>query len=304
MTIGIITAIAEIFGLFSIGAIARWLGYITDREIDRWSKLILDILFPLFMFTSIINGFDVDRLHELWVLPVVGLGMVVFFTVAGLLLRFGLLSARKGKQRTFVHICAVNNSTFLPVVILTNIWGEKSLANLFLLYLGTAAAVWTLGVAILGGTTLKESLKKVVTPVLVAIFTASVVAVSGAKELLPDLLMRIIHRAGGIAVPLMLVLIGASLAHRRTVRLTWPVIYSTLVRLILLPLMIIPLLRFLPLPDDVCSIAVIVALMPSAVSTVIMTRRYGGDPDYAASTALMTTLCSIVTVPLAVWFLF
>jgi predicted permease len=102
----------------------------------------------------------------------------------------------------------------------------------------------------------------------------------------------------------MLVLIGASLAHRGILKLSWPVLYTSIVRLIILPVMIIPLLRWLPLPEDVCSIAVIVALMPSAVSSVIMTRRYGGNPDYAASTALVTTLCSIVTVPLAVWFLF
>ena len=304
MIIPILLAITEIFGLFMVGALARGLGYITDKEIDRWSRLVLDIFLPVFMFTSIINGLDVKRFHELWALPVIGIGMVIFFTGAGFLLQFLLFSKDTVKRRTFIHLCAVNNSTFLPIVILTNIWGERSLANLFLLYLGTASGVWTFGVGILGGGTFKEGMKKVITPVLVAIFLSIVITVFGGKEFIPDLLMRILVRVGSIAVSLMLVLIGASLAHRGIFRMSWPIAFTAIVRLVVLPCMVIPLLWLLPLPRDFYAIAVIVALMPSAVSSVLITRRFGGDPEYAASTALLTTLCCLITVPLAVWIIF
>ncbi len=304
MTIAIILAITEILGLFALGILARRLGYINDNEIDRSSRLILDFLLPAFTFTSIIKGLDVSRFHELSLLPVIGFFQVVFFTIVGLALCFGLFGTHQDKRRTFLHLCAVNNSTYLPIIILRNIWGDAELANLFLLYLGGAVGVWTIGVGVLGANSIKQSIRGVIRPNLVAIFIAIAVALSGFTPHIPAVIMKILTSAGSIAVPLMLIMTGSSLAHRGTLKVTWPIVYVTVVRLLILPLLTIPLLGLFTLPRDVYAVAVIVALMPTAISSVIMTRRYGGQPDYAASAALATTACSIVTVPLAVWFLF
>lgn len=304
MILAIILAVTEIIGLFSIGVAARMLGYINENDIDRSSGLVLDFLLPAFTFTSIIRGLDINRFHELWVLPFVGFLQVVFFAAAGMVLRVGLLSADRDRQRTFVHLCAVNNSTFLPVIILRNIWGEASLANLFLLYVGGAVGVWTIGVGLLGATSVRQSIRGVLRPNLVAIFTAITVALSGNAPHIPEVIMNVLSRAGSIAVPMVLIMTGSSLARRKIVKVTWPIVYITIVRLLLLPLLTIPLLALLPIPRDVYSVAVVVALMPTAISSVIMTRRYGGDTDYAASAALSTTVASIATVPPAVWFLF
>ena len=76
MTIAITLAILEVFGLFAIGALARNSGYINDNEIDRWSKFVLDFLFPAYIFHSITSGLEVNRFIELWPLPLIGLGLV------------------------------------------------------------------------------------------------------------------------------------------------------------------------------------------------------------------------------------
>lgn len=304
MTLQIVLAIAEIFGLFMIGAAACRLGYITDSEITRWSRLVMDFLLPPLMFVSIVNGFDAQRMNELWLLPAVGFGMVVFFTLTGMVLRKGLRSNDQDMRRTFLHLCTVNNSTFLPTVILRNLWGDAMLSNLFLLYLGTAMGVWTFGVGMLGGSSLKQTLRNILTPTLIAIFCACVVSVTGTRGFIPGVVMNILSRVGSIAVPLMLVLTGASLAHKGILKLHWQNLYIAVVRIILLPLLTIPLLMLLHLPDDIFSVAVIVALMPSAVSSVIMTRRFGGNSDYAATTALITTVCCMATAPLGVWLVF
>ncbi len=304
MIISIILAITEIIGLFSIGIAASLTGHINENDVDRSSKLILDFLLPLFTFTSIVGGLDVNRFHELWILPFIGLFQVFFFAAAGMVLRFGLRGQYRDKQRTFMHLCAVNNSTFLPIIILRGIWGEAAIANLFLLYLGGAIGVWTVGVGLLGHTSVRQSIRGAIKPNLCAIFVALAAAFAGGKYFIPEVIMKILNSAGSIAVPLMLIMTGASLAQREIIRLTWPVVYITIVRLIILPLITIPILAVLSVSQDIYSVSAIVALMPTAISSVIMTRRYGGDSDYAASAALSTTLCSIATVPAAVWLLF
>lgn len=304
MTTAIISAVAEIFGLFAIGAIARFSGYIQENEIDRWSRFVLDFLYPLYIFTSITRGFQTEHMHELWPLPVIGFGLVLLGATTGGLLRHGLLTKDSDIRRSFIHFCAVNNSAYLPIVIINNIWGDTALANLFFLNLGTTFGIWTIGVAVLGASSLKGAYKSIFSPNLFGVLAALFFCLTGTGNKLPPLFVKIISTAGSAAVPVILVLIGASLAQKSALRVHWPVVYVTIVRLILLPLISIGILKLLPITHEVYSVAVMVSLMPVAVASVIMTRRYGGSPDYAASAALITTICAIFTVPFGLGLLF
>jgi predicted permease len=146
----IILSIAEIFGLLSIGAVCRYFRYIEEPDIDKWSKLVLDFLYPAFVFSSITIGFQTGRRNELWVLPLIGLGISMGGALLGLGLKYGLRTKNKDMERTFLYFCAVNNYGFLPVVIVQNLWGGTAmLANLFFLTLGSTIATWTVGVGVM-----------------------------------------------------------------------------------------------------------------------------------------------------------
>ncbi len=305
LTLPIILSIAEIFGLLCIGAAGRQLRYIDERDIDRWSKLVLDFLYPAFIFSSITAGFQTERLGELWILPLIGFGISAGGALFGLLLRYGLRSRDGDTVRTFLYFCAVNNYGYLPIVIVQNLWaGQTMLANLFFLTLGSTIATWTIGIGVLGSTTIKQMIRNLMTPNLLATLAAILVSWLGWSHCIPRVAGHILTSAGSASVPMMLVLSGASLFKPSAWRITWQVVYVTLVRLLILPACAVVILRLIPLPPDVYAIAVIVALMPLAVSSVIFTRIFGGEPDFAASSSLATTLAAIITVPVALWLLF
>lgn len=305
ITFPIVLSIAEIFGLLSIGAAGRYLRYLEERDIDRWSRLVLDFLYPAFIFSSITAGFQTGRRHELWVLPLIGLGIAMGGALLGLGLRYGLRTKDKDMERTFLYFCAVNNYGFLPVVIVQNLWGgQVMLANLFFLTLGSTIATWTVGVGVLGSTSVKQMGRNLLTPTLLATVVAIVMSWFGWNRHIPHVVSHILVSAGSASVPMMLVLSGASMFKPAVWRITWQVGYVTFVRLLILPACAIGILRLIALPSDVYEIAVIIALMPLAVSSVIYTRIFGGEQDFAASASLVTTIASIVTIPLALWLLF
>ncbi|MBN2189161.1 MAG: AEC family transporter [Chitinispirillaceae bacterium] len=305
MTLSIILSIAEIFGLLSIGAASRYLRYIEERDIDRWSKLVLDFLYPAFIFSAITAGFSAERRGELWALPLIGLGLSVGSLVLGLVLKYGLRSRDPATGRTFLYFCAVNNYAYLPIVIVQNLWGGQAmLANLFYLTLGSTIATWTVGVGVLGSTDVRQMARNLMTPNLIATVAAIAVAWCGWAPRIPEVARHIISSAGSASIPMMVVLAGASLFRPAAWRISWQVLYVTLVRLFILPACAVVVLRLIPFSQDIYALAVIVALMPVAVSSVIFTRIFGGEPDFAASSSLVTTVAAIVTVPLALWLLF
>jgi predicted permease len=303
MTLDIILAIAEIFGLFAVGCFARYKGYIREEEIERWSRFVLDIFFPFFVFNSIIRNFEADRLGDLWPLPIIGLGIIILGAGCGYWLRRGLKTGDPSIAKTFHHFCAINNYGFLPIIIVFNLWGDTALARLFFLNLGSTLGYWTIGVALLGGSEWRKALRNMLNPCLVALVLAILISICRLNRFVPEIVLTVSATVGAAAIPCMLTLIGASLYPFPALRNKRDLTYLTLVRLVLLPLILIFFLKIIPLDEDVINIALIVALMPTAVSSTILTRRFGGDPDFAAHAAVITTLASVVTVPLGLWML-
>ncbi|MDG5816087.1 AEC family transporter [Chitinispirillales bacterium ANBcel5] len=303
MILPVMSAVVEIFGLFAIGWIAHHWGYIDQKETVRWSRFSIDFLLPAYIFSSITQGFEPDRLHELWPLPFIGIGLVIMGASTGLLLRYGLFTRNRDLKKTYLHFCAVNNSGYLPIIIIRNLWGESALANLFFFNLGTTLGMWTIGVGVLGEIRILHSLRTVLTPNLVAVLLGLFFSLSGLQAFVPSTVRNILMTAGSAAVPMMLILIGASFHRPGLIRVSWPVFYASASRLLLLPLIAVIILNLLPISREVYKIAVVVALMPVAVSSTILTIRYGGDPDYAAQTSITTSVAAIITVPLALHFL-
>lgn len=299
MTLSIAYSIIQVFGIVALGWVVRHLGYIRDEEdVNRWSRLVLDFLMPALFFDSITNNLEVDRLGEFWMMPLVAFGMIAFGAVMGIALRRGVRSCSPDLVRTFHHCCAVNNYNMLSIVIVGNLWGESALAWLFFFNLSSSMGYWTIGVGLLGATNLRTSWRRTVSPSLVAIVAALLFSLTGWTTHVPGVLLAICGSVGKAAVPCYLITIGAGIYPFPSLRHGKSLLYLTIVRLVLLPVLTVSALMMLPLGEDVQSIAFVVALMPTAVGSTILARRYGGDPDFAAAAVLVTTAASLVTVPL------
>ena len=74
-------------------------------------------------------------------------------------------------------------------------------------------------------------------------------------------------------------------------------------RLLVLPGLLLVLLRTLPFPEDARNVLCVVAVMPSAIGTVLLSDLYGADSRFAASSVLLTHVCSLVTIPLWLWLI-
>ena len=300
----IIFAIVKVFGFFAVGIAGRLTGYVKEESINEWSRFAIDFLYLFLIFDSITQNLDRKQLFAVWPLPVIGFGAVFLGFCIGMLMKAGLLTGNKDIKKTFVHFCAINNSSYLPIVIAGNLWGGTAVANLFLLNLGTTVGLWTIGIVVLQTGNPFRNIKNLLCGNLIMVLVSTLLVITGLNRFLPSIMMQVCNSVGSMAVPLILTLTGATFADRRNLHINWQVVYVTIVRLIIFPLCTIPVLKLLPLTKDVYQISVIVCLMPVAVSSVLLIRRYGGHPEYASSTALVSTISALITVPIAIWILF
>jgi predicted permease len=298
----ILYGILEIFALFILGGFAFKLGFIRNEDIPRWSTFLIKFLIPLLIFSSLVKNLQVDRIAEFWPLPLAGFGIMVLGALLSYPLILGLKSTVPDIRKTFVHCCTINNCMFLPLILVQNLWGEEALPLLFLFNLGSSVGVWTIGVGVLGGAVgWKERLKHLLSPSLISILLALLVLFSGLDTFIPALIIKVTANVGATSPPLMMMIIGATLYQNLNGFRQRDIWYMALVRLALLPVLTILILRAIPLSNEVYNLSAIVALMPVAAMSSILTQHYGGSPQFAARSIVLSTLLSMLSIPAMLW---
>ena len=116
---------------------------------------------------------------------------------------------------------------------------------------------------------------------------------------LPELALNFICKVGALAIPMTLIFIGGSIWLARS---GWgehirDFIYATAVRIVFIPLLTLLLLKFLPLPEILRNLSVVLAVMPGAAASVLIVREYGGDVKFAGQLILSSTLFGLFTMP-------
>jgi predicted permease len=109
---------------------------------------------------------------------------------------------------------------------------------------------------------------------------------------------------GRCTVPVAMIIGGARIAtltaHEIRHGMAW---FTTLLRLIVVPLIAVFLLQFVPLNTFDKNIMIVVAVMPAAIASLMLSEIFGGDKQLIAGSVLLTHLFSILTVPVLLYFL-
>lgn len=298
----VILAIVELFLYFSLGAFSARIHLIKDNEIDRWSGFIAKVVYPLYIFQTMLLGFIPADLKELWTLPFIGIGMMLLGALGGWLTKAGLKNRTKELERSYINISAMNNYAFLPIILVERLWGAEGLAQFFVMALGLYFCYWTLGIVIIGGHSGKEIIKHVFNPCFIAILSGAILKFFHADQWIPSVGIAVCKKLGGGAVPFILTLIGANLYYsifRLKKEKIYNLIYFAFFRNLAYPALFILILWALPLPEQVFKISAIVAVMPSSTMSSVLSRIYKADSDFTSQAALVTHLVGLITIPLS-----
>ncbi len=299
-------ALLPVFLVIGLGIAVRRLEWISEAGEDTLFKVIVRVLMPCLIFESVSLNPALGRAGSLLLPPLAGFGltltsMALAWYVAkalGLTLGHGL--------RTFALTVGLTNYSYLPLPIMDALFGPEARATLFLHNAGVEAAIWTGGVLVVSGLSPTQGWRKLINAPAIALLVALFANLTGAAAHVPDFLRTMIHSLAVCAVPLGLLMTGASfsphlddprsLFNFRVIGAAW------LLRLALLPWVLLLAARYLPFPMELKRVLVVQAAMPCAVISVIVARVYGGQPRVAMQIVLGTTIVALFTIPFWIRF--
>lgn len=292
-----------LFVIVIVGYGAGKLGYMGGTFDKRLSKLVIDITCPALILSSAMTGELPDRRFILPLLAISVLTYAVLTVVALLLPRF--LTRRKDEEGIIGFALMFGNVGFMGYPVVASIFGHQAVFYAAVLNVVNTFAVFTIGTMLVTGgegTTREKFNRKVLysTPMLSAYLAMLIVALG--IDHVPAFVSQPLTMMGNITVPAALLIIGSSMSHLslRTMLGTPTVYATTLLRLALLPVAVHFLCMALGFDPFVVGINTVVIAMPVATYGTILCLRYGRDTTLIAEVTFITTLLSMLTIPLLV----
>jgi len=114
---------------------------------------------------------------------------------------------------------------------------------------------------------------------------------------LPTSVSRSVDLLADAAIPCMLALLGLQLARTSIQAVAWrPIVLATATRLILAPLIAVPLALLFGLTGVTFQVAVVQSSMPTAVLANALATQFDSDAEFTSTVTLVSTLASVVTL--------
>jgi predicted permease len=116
---------------------------------------------------------------------------------------------------------------------------------------------------------------------------------------LSDPVANTLNLLGDATIALGLICVGAALDFGAMRQAKWPLAAGVILRLLVMPVVTFAIGGLLGLAAPALTIAIICVSAPVATSAYILARQLGGDSRLMANIISLTTLVSLVTLPLA-----
>ena len=296
-----------LFALVVVGYVAGKLGYLGGDFDRQLSRLVINITCPALILSSAMTGELPDRKYILPLLLISTLTYLVLTGAGFLLPRY--LTKDRSVQGPIGFALIFGNVGFMGYPVVASIFGHEAVFYAAVLNVVNTFAVFTVGTILITGRSdveQKRFEKKVLysTPMLAAYLTMAIVALEINN--IPEAVSQPLTMLGNITVPAALLIIGSSMSNLslRTMLGNTTVYATTLFRLAILPIGIHFLMGALGFSPFVVNINTLVIAMPVATYGTILCLKYQKDTTMITEVTFITTLLSMISIPLLVMLLF
>ena len=290
-----------LFIYLAVGYYCRKKNIFSDEVRGKLTDFVVLITLPCMVFSSFRMEFSMEALTRGATALLIASVMALAALVAGKLLYNRFIPSEKCIMQ---YGTLVTNSGFAGLPLIGGAFGDEGLFLGSLFIIPTRILMWSAGISLFttGGTRWERAKKVLTNPSIIAVFLGLGWMVFQLP--LPGFLDTAIDHLGDCTSPLAMALVGAILADV-PVRGVWELkaLYLVAVRQIALPVLCLLCLKALQLDALTIGVSVTLSGMPIGSTTAILAQKYGADARFASKCVFISTLTSLLTVPILTLFL-
>ncbi len=297
----VVNQVLILFLIIGIGFITRKKDVLSPEATRELTRLLLNVTCPLTIFTS----FQLEYSRTV----LLGAGQVFAFAAGvhlfALLLGLVIFNRQPEAVKRVLRFTTIfSNCGFMGFPLLQSVYGKSGVFYGSFYVMVFNLFVWTVGIRIFSGKPDQSSWKNVMAnPNLIAVVLGLLSFLLPVK--LPGPVYAAMEMVGSMTTPLSMLLVGATLTEVRPGELFsgWAVYYGSFIRLLLMPFLALAATRLLNFPPLLQGICVLITATPAAALTTPIAARYDGDTRLSARLVLLSTVLSVITLPLFAFLL-
>ncbi len=296
----IIDSVFSLFIMILVGVYGSKKKIITSEMNKGLTDILIQIALPFMIAASFIFTYD-DTIKSN-VIKTFYYSLIAYIIMIAI--SYLLLLPVKNDKKTILHFANVfTNTGYVGFPILNSIYGAEgviygSIFNMFFVIF-----VWTYGLILFKGNFEKKELKVeiervLLNPSIIAVFIGIIIMVFNIQ--LPSAILSSMKSIGNITGPLSMIIIGGILSNvkiRKHLR-DWTIYYGITTKLAIIPIIIYSISLLVGDTSKALNTVIIMTAMPASAMTSIFAESFDKEKEYAAVLVSITTLLSLITVPI------
>ena len=290
--------VAVLFILIAVGFISGKLRIIREDAAKVMTDIVLYFATPCVIIQSFQREYHPDLLANLLISLGASLGVHVLSITAAIL----LFRDRDEARRKVLRFAAVfSNAGFMALPLQQAVLGSEGV------FCGAAyvamfnLVIWSWGLAEMSGSLRTLSAKKLLfNPGVIGLVVGFILFLS--RITLPEIIAAPVGHLANLNTPLPMLIIGFHLSHTsvKTVLRDHRALFAVFIRLVAVPLVMLGLLWLCGIRGTMLVAFVIAVSAPVAAATTMFATKYGADTSLSVNLVSLSTLLSILTMPLIV----
>lgn len=297
----IVNRMLILFLIMLIGFVAYKCGMITDEVSKKLSGIILNIANPAIILNSVLEN-DISQIgaEDMVLTMFVAVGMyAALLLTAEIVVR--VLPVGKSHRGMYRVMTVFSNTGYMGFPIIQAVLGGGALVYAAVFLIPFNILIYTYGVLVMkqgreGGR--KFQIRTVFNNGVIACILMLVIIITGIR--LPSLVTETVSCISGMVVPVSMMIIGSSLARMKLRELVsdFMLLVYSLIRQIAVPAAGYLIAKQFVDNETLLGVTLIMLATPIGSLTAMIAQEYGGDEILAARGIALTTLMSVVTLPL------
>ena len=284
------------FVLMAIGFVAYRKQILSNQGTKDIGKLLLNVAIPMIVISNFCVEKSAEKTAELFE------SALLSFLCMALSVAFAYLAYHK-KDRIAEFSTAFSNAGFIGIPLVQAIFGSGAVFYISVMIVLINVLQWTYGVYTITDDKSVMDFKKIMkNPLILSVGIGIVIYFLNIR--LPKIAMDIISSISAINTPLAMIVSGVYLAQSDLLNAmrkkdAW---LLSLSRLIVIPLIVMLVFRFLPFGSTAMKLSILLAgACPVGSNVAVFAQQYDKDYRKGVEYVCVSTLLSILALPLVIF---
>lgn len=306
--------------LIIIGIICYKINLINKQTNENLTNILLTLVTPILILVSFQQDITPSLLKNLIISFILAI-ITHFFSIgiSYLLLRKKKRILVKENNKTMIRLVdnpdvslerfttIYSNAVFMGLPLISGMFGSEGVFYTTAFVAVWNILAWTHGVFLMDRTNkggkldFKEVIKKLSSPTIFAIIIGIILFLFQIK--FPKPIYNAFEYISNLNTPLAMLIAGANIAQTNLLDTfkNLRIYYIAFIKLLLIPIALLAIYSLFPINEIVILTNIVLTACPSATMAILFATRYKQNSIYASEIFAVTTILSIITIPIVLY---